>query len=132
MKALLGCAVLGLTLLAGTACGGAEPTCEAAGAKLLGTIAAGDKTTTNGLEFLSGKTLESKDAKGTYIVAVTTKSGDGNERVGVWTTSNLSGEGAVYAVDAVAKETTSFGDSAQADPAINAGDAVVSDVRACL
>jgi hypothetical protein len=130
MKALLGCAVLGLTLLAGTACGGAEPTCQDAGTKLHETIAAGAKL--DGLEITSGKTLESTDDKGTYVVAAKAAVGSGKDRVGVWTTSNLDGEGAVYAVDDVAVEVTSFGESAKVESGIAAGDEIVGKVKACL
>jgi hypothetical protein len=130
MKALLGCAVLGLALLAGTACGGPAPTCQDAGGKLLDTIAAGAKL--DGLGIASGQVLESADAKGTYVVAAKASVAGGAARVGVWTTSNLDGEGAVYAVDDVAKEVTSFGDSAQVESGVTAGDEAVGKVKACL
>jgi hypothetical protein len=130
MKALLGAAVLGMSLLAGTACGSPAPTCETASKTMLDTIAKGSKV--DGFTVLSGKTLQPKDNDGVYAVAAKTKSGDGGEKVGVWSTSNVSGEGAVYAVDKVAKDTTSFGDSSQVDGAVKTADEVVTDVKACL
>jgi hypothetical protein len=109
MKALLGAVVLGMSLLAGTACGSPAPTCETASKTMLDTIAKGGKV--DGFTVTSGKTLQSKDDDGVYAIAAKTRSGDGSEKVGVWSTSNVSGEGAVYSVDAVAVDTTSFGDS---------------------
>jgi hypothetical protein len=130
MKALLGCAVLGLTLLTGAACGDSAPACRAAGTKLLGTIASGSKM--DGLTLTSGSTLESPDHKGTYVVAAKAKVKNGPERVGVWTTSNLQGEGAVYAVDGVAQQLTSFGESSQVDSGVTTADKVVGQVKGCL
>jgi hypothetical protein len=130
-KSLLGCAVLGATLLAGTACGSSssDPTCETASAALLKTISAGSKVGDIAAE--SGKTLKPADHDGTYLVAAKI-SVAGAEQTGVWATSNLNGEGSIWAVDAKAKEVTSFADAAQADAKIGAGDASVSDVKACL
>jgi hypothetical protein len=130
MKALLGAVVLGMTLLAGTACGSSDPTCETASKAMLDTIARGAKA--DGFTVTAGMTLKSKDNDGVYALAAKTKGAQGGEKVGVWSTSNIGGEGAVYAVDAVAKETTSFGDSAQVDGAVKSGESTVADVKACL
>ncbi|HEY0359585.1 MAG TPA: hypothetical protein VGD11_13460 [Mycobacteriales bacterium] len=128
MKALLGVAVLGMSLLAGTACGSPAPTCEPASTAMLDTIAKGAKA--DGFTVTSGVTLKSKD--NLFAVAAKTKTGSGPQKVGVWSTSNVSGEGAVYAVDQIAKDSTSFGDAAQVDGAVKSGDAAAAAVKACL
>jgi hypothetical protein len=130
MKALLGAAVLGMALLAGTACGSPDPTCEPASKAMLDTIAKGARA--NGLTVTSGQTLKSKDSDNLFAVAAKTKVGRGAEKVGVWSTSNVSGEGAVYSVDQVAKDTTSFGESGQVEGAVKSGDKVAAEVKACL
>jgi len=130
MKALLSVAVLGMSLLAGTACGSPDPTCEPASKAMLDTIAKGAKA--DGFTVTSGMTLKSKDSDSIFAVVAETKSGSGAQKVGVWSTSNVSGEGAVYSVDQVAKDSTSFGDSAQVDGAVKSGDEIVAAVKACL
>jgi hypothetical protein len=129
MKALLGTAVLAMSLLGGTACGSSDPTCEAASKAMIDAIAKGAKT--DGITVTSGMTLQSADDENVYAVAAKTKAG-GTEKVGVWSTSNISGEGGVWAVDQVAKDTTSFGDAAQVDGSVKSGDPLVADVKACL
>ena len=130
MKALLGAAVLGMTLLAGTACGADAAKCEPASKAMMDTIAKGSKA--DDFTITSAMTLKSADHDGVYAVAAKTKNGSAAEKVGVWSTSNTSGEGAVYSVDKVANETTSFGNAAQVDGSVKSGDAVVSDVKTCL
>jgi hypothetical protein len=130
MKALLGCAVLGVTLLAGTACGSPAPTCETASAAMLKTISEAARAGT--VEVKSGKTLKSADHDNTYLVAATMSVAGAADQVGVWATTNLNGEGAIYSVDQAAKAATSFADAAQAEAKIGADDSVVGTVKGCL
>jgi hypothetical protein len=131
MRPLLGCAVLGLTLLAANACGTPAASCQDAEQGLLDAIARG-ATAAAAFDAVSGKTLQSPDDENVYVVAATTKAADGTEKTGVWATSDLVGEGSVQSVDDVAKELTTYADSSTAATGISPGDAVVSDVRACL
>jgi hypothetical protein len=130
MKALLSCTVLGMTLLMGTACGSPEPSCSAASAPLLKTIGNGGKA--GAVTVSAGQSLESSDHKGVYLVAAKVTAPGAPEQVGVWATSNLDGEGAVYAVDSVAKSLTSFGDAAQTEMKISASEEGVGTVKGCL
>jgi hypothetical protein len=130
VRALLGCAVLGLSLFAGTACGSSAPSCADAGKPLLDSIAAGAKG--HAVQMGSGKTLKMADRDNVYLVAAKVRIAGGAERVGVWTTSNLGGEGEILNVDAAAKTATSYGDSATGAAKVAAGDEAVGKVKACL
>jgi hypothetical protein len=131
MRPLLGCAVLGLTLLAGNACGSPAASCQDAQRGLLDAIARGAMGAA-AFEVVSGKTVQSPDDDKVYVVAAKTKAADGTEQTGVWATSNLAGEGVLLSVDDTAKKLTTYGDAATASVGIAGGDAVVGDVRDCL
>jgi hypothetical protein len=84
------------------------------------------------VEVKSGKTLKSADHDNTYLVAATMSVAGAADQVGVWATTNLNGEGAIYSVDQAAKAATSFADAAQAEAKIGADDSVVGTVKGCL
>jgi hypothetical protein len=130
MRAVLGSAVLGLALLTGAGCGSTPaPTCQDATRQVLDLIAAAPVD--GALQVTSGKTLQSPDDENLHLVAARATGKDGVERIGVWTTSHLAGEGEILSVDEVAKTLTSYGDAADATN-IGPDDAVTADVRKCL
>jgi len=71
-----------------------------------------NKMTLEGARLRNGQILESTNSPGLYFVSAELY-GDGIEsRVGTWATENRFGGGAIYAVDDVARETSSWGDGA--------------------
>lgn len=106
----------------------AERTVAVASPDLLKTIAAGAKKDAV-VRPLTGWVVSSANAANVYFVAMEFSSSTENH-LGLWATDDPQGAGTFWAVNDVAKDSTTFADGKKADPKITTDDAGAKDALA--
>jgi hypothetical protein len=106
----------------------AERTVAVASPDLMKVIAAGAKKDAV-VRPLTGWVVSSANAANVYFVVMEFSSSTENH-VGLWATNDPKGAGTFWAINDVAKDSTTFADGSKADPKITADDAGAKDALA--
>ncbi len=98
----------------------ADPRCQAADTSLMTPLA--NRLTAEGARLNFGRYVESQEVDGIFFVSAEIDGGefDGRGDIATWATESQFGGGAIYAINDLAKEHTTWPPGEEADPPLSA------------